>query len=99
MSAASVIRLQVETALAHKIPSALTPAPRVIRSVAPTDIQALDEVLQGGLPQGAISELVGPECSGRISVAHSFVANMTRTGKMCAWIDVSDAFDPISASA
>jgi recombination protein RecA len=99
MSAASVIRLQVESVLAHRIPSALTPAPKIVRPTAPTGIQSLDEVLQGGLPLGGISELVGPECSGRTSIALSFIAGLTQTARVCAWIDVSDAFDPVSAAA
>lgn len=59
----------------------------------------LDEVLHGGLPLGAITELVGPECSGRSTVALRFLAEMTRAGKVCAWIDVSDALDPASTAA
>jgi hypothetical protein len=99
MTSSSAIRLQIETALAQKIPSALTPAPKMVRPVAGTGIEALDEILEGGLPIGAISELVGPECSGRTSMALSFLARMTQTSKVCAWIDVSNAFDPLSASA
>jgi recombination protein RecA len=99
MTSSSAIRLQIETALAQKIPSALTPAPKMVRPVAGTGIEALDEILEGGLPIGAISELVGPECSGRTSIALSFLARMTQTSKVCAWIDVSNAFDPLSASA
>lgn len=99
MSTASTIRLQIETALAARIPSALTPAPRVVRRVASTGIKALDEVLHGGLPLGAITELIGPECSGRSTVALRFLAEVTRAGKVCAWIDVSDALDPASAAA
>jgi recombination protein RecA len=99
MTSSSAIRLQIETALAQKIPSALTPAPKMVRPVAGTGIGTLDEILEGGLPIGAISELVGPECSGRTSVALSFLARMTQTAKVCAWIDVSNAFDPLSASA
>jgi recombination protein RecA len=71
----------------------------MVRPVAGTGIGALDEILEGGLPIGAISELVGPECSGRTSVALSLLARMTQTAKVCAWIDVSNAFDPLSASA
>ncbi len=59
MSAASAIRLQIESALAARIPAALSPAPRVVRPVASTGIEALDEVLHGGLPIGALTELVG----------------------------------------
>jgi len=99
MASAAAIRLQIESALARKIPSALTPAPRILRTVAATGIEALDEFLQGGLPIGAITELVGRECSGRTSAALSFVAQRTRAAKVCAWIDVSDALDPISAAA
>ncbi|MGD0347792.1 MAG: recombinase RecA [Terracidiphilus sp.] len=99
MSAASAIRLQIETALATRIPAALTPAPRIVRPVASTGIAALDEAVRGGLPVGAITELVGPECSGRTTVALKFVAGMTRAGRVCAWIDVSNALDPASAAA
>ena len=99
MPSASTIRLQIETALAQKIPGALTPTAKVIRPVAPTGIEALDDVLKGGLPVGAISELVGPECSGRTSAALSFLAQMIQAAKVCAWIDVSNAFDPASAAA
>ena len=98
MPSASAIRLQIETALAARIPSALTPMSRVVRPVTPTGIEALDEVLKGGLPAGAITELVGPECSGRTSLALRFVAGMTQAGRVCAWIDVSNAFDPVSAA-
>ena len=59
----------------------------------------MDAVLEGGLPLGAISELAGPECSGRTSLALSFLARMTKEGRVCAWIDVSDALDPASAAA
>jgi RecA/RadA recombinase len=99
MSSATAIRLQIESALAHKIPSALTPAQKMVRSVAATGIEPLDELLNGGLPIGAISELVGPECSGRTSVALSFLAQITQAGKVCAWIDVSNALDPVSVAA
>jgi len=37
MPSASAIRLQIETALAHRIPSALTPAQKLIRPVAQTN--------------------------------------------------------------
>lgn len=99
MASAAAIRLQIESALARKIPSALSPAPRILRPVAATGIEALDEFLQGGLPVGAITELVGRECSGRTSAALSFVAQRTSAAKVCAWIDVSDALDPLSAAA
>src|ERR1700744_6086955 len=99
MPISAAIRLQVETALAHRIPSALTPAPKFIRPVVETGIEPLDELLHGGLPVGALREVVGPECSGRTDIALSFVARLTQASKVCAWIDASDALDPVSASA
>jgi recombination protein RecA len=99
MSSAATIRLQIESALARKIPLALTPAPKVIRPVAATGIETLDELLEGGLPLGAITEMVGPECSGRTSLALSFVSRMTQRGKVCAWVDVSNTLHPESAAA
>ena len=99
MTSAATIRRQIEAALEKKIPSALTPAPKIRSAVHPTGIEALDELLNGGLPQGALSEFVGPECSGRTSIALSFLARMTREERVCAWIDVSNALDPVSAAA
>jgi len=99
MPSATAIRFQIESALAQKIPSALTPQPKMVRPVIETGIPDLDDLLRGGLPVGAISELIGPECSGRTSVALSFLARITEANKVCAWIDVSNTFDPASAAA
>lgn len=99
MSSTSAIRLQIEAALSHRIPSALTPAPRILRPQANVGIASVDELLAGGLPLGAVTEMVGPECSGRTSFALSFVSRMTQTGKVCAWIDVSNSLHPESAAA
>lgn len=99
MSSASTIRLQIETVLARKIPSALTPRPKMVHPVVETGIGPLDDFLQGGIPVGAVSELTGPECSGRTSASLSFLARITEANKVCAWIDVSNTFDPASAAA
>ena len=99
MSSAATLRRQIEANLSNRVPSALTPAQRTMRQVTATGIQSVDELLEGGLPVGAITEVVGPECSGRTSLALSFLARMTQTEKVCAWIDVSDTFDPESAAA
>lgn len=99
MPSAAALRLQIESALSSRIPAALTPAPRVIRPTAPTGIAALDERLSGGLPIGALTELTGPESSGRTSLALSFLAGLTGEGRVCAWVDVSNALDPESAAA
>ncbi len=99
MPTASHLRAQIEATLAERIPSALTPMARVPYAVAPTGIPEIDLLVHGGFPVGALSEVVGPECSGRTSLALAFVAGMTQAGKVCAWVDVSDTLHPESAAA
>jgi hypothetical protein len=99
MPSAATIRLQIEAALARKIPSALTPAQKVIRPVVPIGVAEVDALLEGGLPVGAITEMVGTESSGRTSLALSFLAGIARAGSVCAWIDVLNTLDPESAAA
>ena len=88
MPSAAAIRLQIEAKLARRIPSALTPAPRAIRAVAPTGVSEVDQLLEGGLPIGAITEIIGPESSGSQASRLSFVNQLTHAGKVCAWVDV-----------
>jgi hypothetical protein len=99
MPSAAALRLEIERSLAHRFPAALTPATRTIREVAATGIAQVDALIDGGLPVGAISELTGPESSGRTSLALTFLARRTLEGRVCAWVDVNDAFDPESAEA
>jgi recombination protein RecA len=99
MPPALVIRRQIETALANRIPSALTPPQRSIRPVVPTGVAVVDELLDGGLPLGAITEMTGAESSGRTSLALSYIARVTQEGGVCAWVDVCDALHVESAAA
>jgi hypothetical protein len=98
MPSSTAVRLQIERAVEHRFPAALTPVARTIREVASTGVAEVDALLDGGLPVGAISEFTGPESSGRTSLALAFVARRTED-QMCAWVDVADAFDPQSAAA
>ena len=98
MPAAALLRLRIERSLEHRFPAALSPAPRVIET-APTGIAEVDDLFDGGLPTGAITEIAGPESSGRTSLSLAFLARLTGEGRSCAWIDAGDAFDPESAAA
>ena len=71
MQSAATLRTQIEAALADRIPSALTPAAKTIREAVPTGIAAIDAVLDGGLPVGAVTEMIGAECSGRAATKDS----------------------------
>ncbi len=99
MPSAATLRLEIERKLDQRFPVALTPAPRTIHGVYETGIGAVDHLLGGGLPVGAISELTGPESSGRTSLALAFVTQRTAEGRACAWVDVDDTLDPESAAA
>jgi recombination protein RecA len=99
MSSATALRSQIEAALADRIPSALSPRAKTIREVMPTGIGAIDAVLDGGLPVGAVTEMIGAECSGRTTLALSFLAQLMKAERVCAWIDVSNALSPESAAA
>jgi recombination protein RecA len=99
MPSASQLRARIEADLAQKIPAALSPQAKHAIPVVDTGISVIDDLLQGGIPVGAITEMAGPECSGRTSLALSLVGRMTAAGKICAWVDVSDALHPESAAA
>jgi recombination protein RecA len=86
-------------AIERRFPAALTPAPRRLHETAPTGIAEVDDLFDGGFPIGAISEVIGPECSGRTSLALGFVGQSTQQGHVCAWIDCDDTLDPESAAA
>ncbi len=63
-----------------------------------TGFAAID-ALTGGLPRGALTEVVGPASSGRTSLLLSLLSQATARQEACALVDASDAFDPGSAVA
>ena len=99
MVAASSIRRQIEDALTHRVPGALSPRQRTVVPRVASGVPEIDALLGGGLPVGAITEVIGSSCSGRTSFALAFIAELTSAGQTTAWIDVADALDPESAAA
>ncbi len=53
--------------------------------------------LTGGLVKGGICEFFGQKGSGKRSVVFAILANMTQENKICAVVDTSNSFDPVSA--
>ena len=51
----------------------------------------------GGFPRGRISEIFGPESSGKTTIALQVVAEAQKLGGMAAYIDVEHALDPAYA--
>ncbi|MDH3492952.1 MAG: hypothetical protein OEM82_05335 [Acidobacteriota bacterium] len=63
----------------------------------PTGVAPFDE-LTGGLVRGGICEFFGKKGSGKRSVVFAILTNMTRENKICAVVDTSNSFDPVSAA-
>ena len=57
------------------------------------------DLLTGGLPRGCLTEICGAASSGRTSGLLSALAHATERGEVCALVDASDAFDPVSGAA
>jgi recombination protein RecA len=66
--------------------------------VVPTGSVALDLALGvGGVPRGRITEIYGPESSGKTTLCYHVAANAQRTGGIVAFIDAEHALDPTYA--
>ena len=66
----------------------------------PTGALALNLALGvGGLPRGRVTEIYGPESSGKSTLATHVVAEAQRNGGICAYIDAEHAMDPVYARA
>ncbi len=51
----------------------------------------------GGLPQGRICEIYGPESSGKTTLTLSVIAQAQKKGLTCAFVDAEHALDPTYA--
>jgi recombination protein RecA len=66
----------------------------------PTGALSLDLALGiGGVPRGRITELFGPESSGKSTLCQHIIAEAQRLGGLAAYIDVEHALDPAFARA
>jgi recombination protein RecA len=72
----------------------------MVIGTVPTGALALDLALGiGGLPRGRVTEIYGPESSGKSTLAMHVVAEAQRLGGICAYVDAEHAMDPIYARA
>ncbi len=99
MPSTAALREQIESVLALRIPAALSVPPRSAPELLPTGIAEVDALLEGGLPLGGVTEVIGGASSGRSTLVLSVLAGITRQGASAAYVDVSDALDPLSAAA
>jgi recombination protein RecA len=67
--------------------------------VIPTGSLALDIALGvGGIPRGRVTEIFGPESSGKTTLCQHIVAEAQQRGGACAYIDMEHALDPVYAA-
>lgn len=64
----------------------------------PTGSIALDKALGvGGIPRGRITEIYGPESSGKTTLTLHIIAEAQKAGGIAAFIDAEHALDPVYA--
>jgi recombination protein RecA len=65
----------------------------------PTGSLSLDLALGiGGVPRGRVTEIYGPESSGKTTICQHIIAEAQRRGGIAAFIDVEHALDPSYAA-
>lgn len=74
-------------------------ASTVAVEAVPSGSLALDLALGiGGIPRGRITEIFGPEGSGKTTLAQHIIAEVQKQGGIAAYIDVEHALDPSYAA-
>jgi recombination protein RecA len=67
-------------------------------AVISTGAISLDAALGvGGIPRGRVTEIFGPEASGKTTIALHLIAEVQQTGGIAAFIDAEHALDPVYA--
>jgi len=65
----------------------------------PTGSLSLDLALGiGGIPRGRITEIYGPESSGKTTICQHIVAEVQHLGGTAAYVDMEHALDPVYAA-
>lgn len=65
----------------------------------PTGSLALDRALGvGGIPRGRVTEIYGPEASGKTTLCQHIVAEAQKLGGVAAYVDMEHALDPAYAA-
>lgn len=62
-----------------------------------TSSLVIDDVIGGGIPEGRVIEIYGPEASGKTSVSLSIAGNVQKEGGVVGYIDLENAMDPTYA--
>ncbi|NUM47806.1 MAG: recombinase RecA [Anaerolineales bacterium] len=73
-------------------------AEHMVVAAIPTGALSLDLALGvGGIPRGRITEIYGPESSGKTTLCLHVISEAQRMGETCAFVDMEHALDPVYA--
>ncbi|MEW5829637.1 MAG: recombinase RecA [Chloroflexota bacterium] len=71
----------------------------MVTDIIPTGALSLDIALGvGGIPRGRITEIYGPESSGKTTICQHIVAEAQKLGGTAAFVDMEHALDPVYAA-
>ena len=85
----------IKTKFGEESITTLGARPKVGIDAIPTGSIGLDAALGiGGVPRGRISEIFGPESSGKTTLALHIAAEAQKKGGVCAFVDAEHALDP-----
>jgi recombination protein RecA len=74
-------------------------ASHLVVDVIPSGSLAVDIALGvGGIPRGRITEIYGPESSGKTTLCLHVIAEAQKRGGLCAFVDMEHALDPTYAA-
>ena len=90
-------KAEIQSELADRFGSAFKLREKPAAEVMSTGIPEVDRIT-GGIPRGAVTEILGPASSGRTSLLHSVLAASTARQEVCALVDTSDSFDATSSA-
>ena len=73
-------------------------APQLTVEAIPTGSLAVDLAIGvGGIPRGRVTEIYGPESSGKTTLAQHVIAEAQKMGGVAAFVDTEHALDPMYA--
>jgi recombination protein RecA len=73
--------------------------PHMVVETTPTGALSLDIALGvGGIPRGRVTEIYGPESSGKTTLCQHIIAEAQKRGGIAAFVDVEHALDPAYAA-
>ncbi|HYV03940.1 MAG TPA: hypothetical protein VFB82_05130 [Blastocatellia bacterium] len=92
------LKSEIESGLAARFGDAIALREKPAAEFVSTGLGEIDE-MSGGLPRGAISELLGPASSGCTTLLLAALRAATDRDEVFALVDANDSFDPVSAAS